>query len=39
MIDPIPPGGGGVSLVLKRDSIVGGLAVEFVVSPGGIYHE
>ena len=28
-----------VGLVLKRGSIVGGLAEEFVVSPGGICHE
>ena len=29
----------GVGLVLKRGSIVGELAEEFVVSPGGIYHD
>ena len=31
--------GGGVGLVLKRGSIVGGLAMEFVVSPRGNFHE
>ena len=30
--------GGGVGLVLKRGSIVGGLVAEFVVSPRGIVH-
>ena len=31
--------GGGVGLVLKRGSVVGGLALEFVLSPEGICHE
>ncbi len=31
--------GGGVGLVLKRGSAVGGLAVEFVVSPEGRCHK
>ena len=31
--------GVGVGLVLKRGRIVGGLVVEFVVSPRGIFHE
>ena len=30
--------GGGFCLVMKLGSIVGGLAVEFVVSPRGICH-
>ena len=30
---------GCVGLILKRGSAVGGLAVEFVVSPEGICHE
>ena len=30
---------GGVGLVLKRGSAVGGLALEFVVSPEGICYE
>ena len=31
--------GGGVGLVLKRGSIVGGLVAEFVVSARGIFHD
>ena len=41
VVDDLPSSarGRGVGLVLKRGSIVGGLAVEFVVSPRDICHE
>ncbi len=31
--------GGGVGLVLKRGRVVGGVVVEFVVSPRSIFHD